>query len=152
MFDDAQQQRVRARGGGLDATVHIVMLLRTFLRRSLAAYFERTSSPVGALPTPLDLASLAGEPAYRAAVRAAYDALGTAWLTPSELLRPLYGRAVGETVYDEWRRHGGGAPLHIVEVGVVGFVGFVGDDGCCTRLSCGAGRCACGAGGRCARC
>lgn len=102
-----------------------MLLLRAFIQRSLAAYFQRPSTPVGALATPLSLSSLAGEPAYRAAVRAAYDALGTAWLTPSELLTPHYGRALAQWIYRDWQQHGGGGPLHIVEVSQVdGWVYF----------------------------
>lgn len=67
------------------------------------------------LPKPLDLASLAGEPAYREAVRQAYDSLGNAWLTPSELLTPHYGRALAQWLLRDWQQHGGA--LRIVEVG-----------------------------------
>ncbi len=92
------------------------LLLRTFLQRSLAAYFARASSPVGAVPAPLPFHTFLDHHEYRAATRALYDTLSTAWLTPSELLQPHYGRAIAQWICADWAASGR-SRLHVVEVG-----------------------------------
>ena len=77
-------------------------LVRDFVRASLydraQGYFTRRGSAVvGALPRPLQFGGFTGEAGYRAALRQAYDELGTSWLTPSEIFRPHYANALADT-------------------------------------------------------
>jgi hypothetical protein len=72
--------------------------VRASLYDEAAGYFTRRGSAVvGALPQPLRFGALGGEADYRVALRAAYDALGTSWLTPSEIFRPHYANALADT-------------------------------------------------------
>lgn len=97
------------------------LLLRDFIARSLAAYFSGTSAPppVGSGAGLPPLPSLAGQAAYTRAVAALYASQPPgAWLTPSELFSPHYGRAVAAFILAHHAAHRPpGSPLHIVEVG-----------------------------------
>lgn len=108
-------------------------LVRDFIRASLydrgQGYFmRRGSAVVGALPRPLQFGDFTGEPGYRAALRQAYDELGTSWLTPSEIFRPHYANALADAFAQSHEaRHkqppsgaegaAQAAPLDIYEVG-----------------------------------
>jgi len=98
-------------------------LVREFVRASLydsaAGYFTRRGGAVvGALPRPLRFGAFGGEADYRGALRAAYDALGTSWLTPSEIFRPHYANALADTfAAGHAARRPPPPPLVIYEVG-----------------------------------
>ena len=96
------------------------VLLRRHVSAALAAYFARPgpASPVGgaarALPS---LSTLAGRAEYEAGVARLYAALGCAWLTPSELFSPHYGRAVAAWVLEHHAGNVESGELAFVEVG-----------------------------------
>ena len=73
-------------------------LLRDFLREALYnrddGYFANASSPpVGAMSRPIPFQALLGQEDY-ARTLARYDALASQWLTPVEIFKPHYARAV----------------------------------------------------------
>ena len=93
------------------------MLVREHVGAALRRYFERSASvgPVGALAEPIRFAGLAGRAAYDAAVAGAYAENGNKWLTPAELFRPYYARAIARYLLDA--RHDHTQPLRVEEVG-----------------------------------
>lgn len=98
------------------------MLLREYIGRALYArsggYF--TKHVVGGLRQPLDLAAMADESDYRqhvAKMASEAAAGGSAWLTPSEVFTPWYGRAVARNIAARHRRIYAGHPLQIIEIG-----------------------------------
>jgi hypothetical protein len=99
--------------------------LRDFLRTSLAhpshGYFAVSPGSVGVLPHPLEFGHLVGESGYRSRLRSLYRDLDTAWLTPVEIFRPHFGRAVAAWILAQHARHTSRAavryPLEIVEIG-----------------------------------
>jgi len=93
------------------------VLLSTYIARALASYFA-SAAPVGCASSLPPLPSLSGRAAYISAVAAAYAAQPGAWLTPSDLFSPHYGRGVAAFISARHARAAPrGAPLHIVEVG-----------------------------------
>ncbi|GHP08471.1 hypothetical protein PPROV_000720900 [Pycnococcus provasolii] len=98
----------------------VCVLVRERIRQALVdpkvGYFTKHgSAPVGMLQKPVNFNDIPNQRQYQAVLSRIYEKLNTAWLTPSELFQPHYGRAVAEHVL---KRHlVPGAPLRIFEVG-----------------------------------
>ena len=112
-------------------------LLRDFLREALYnrddGYFANASSPpVGAMSRPIPFQALLGQEDYARTLARRYDALASQWLTPVEIFKPHYARAVARhilrahkaeldpTLDDDdggRRRVGKTPPLRIYELG-----------------------------------
>ena len=113
-------------------------LLRDFLREALYnrddGYFANASSPpVGAMSRPIPFQALLGQEDYARTLARRYDALASQWLTPVEIFKPHYARAVARYILrahkaeldasldddDERRRRrvGKTSPLRIYELG-----------------------------------
>ena len=104
-------------------TLRTRMLLREYIRHALyvrgdGGYFGK--HVVGGLTQAIDFAALKDEAAYRRRVAdvAAVAALrGSAWLTPSEVFTPHYGRSIARSIIQRHRHLYPGEPLQIIEVG-----------------------------------
>ena len=112
-------------------------LLRDFLHQALYnrddGYFANDSSPpVGAMSRPIPFQALLGQEDYARTLARRYDALASQWLTPVEIFKPHYARAVARhilrahkaeldpTLDDDdggRRRVGKTPPLRIYELG-----------------------------------
>ena len=113
-------------------------LLRDFLHQALYnrddGYFANDSSPpVGAMSRPIPFQALLGQEDYARTLAHRYDALASQWLTPVEIFKPHYARAVARYILrahremdaslddDERRRQRrrrvGKTPLRIYELG-----------------------------------
>ena len=114
-------------------------LLRDFLHQALYnrddGYFANDSSPpVGAMSRPIPFQALLGQEDYARTLARRYDALASQWLTPVEIFKPHYARAVARYILrahremdasldddddDERRRRRrvGKTPLRIYELG-----------------------------------
>ena len=115
-------------------------LLRDFLREALYnrddGYFANASSPpVGAMSAPIPFHALLGQEDYARTLARRYDALASQWLTPVEIFKPHYARAVARHILrahkaeldapldddgEKERRRGrrvGATPLRIYELG-----------------------------------
>ena len=115
-------------------------LLRDFLREALYnrddGYFANASSPpVGAMSAPIPFHALLGREDYARTLARRYDALASQWLTPVEIFKPHYARAVATHILRAHRaeldaplvddggnerrrgRRVGATPLRIYELG-----------------------------------
>ena len=78
-------------------------LLRDFLHQALYnrddGYFANDSSPpVGAMSRPIPFQALLGQEDYARTLARRYDALASQWLTPVEIFKPHYARAVARYI------------------------------------------------------
>ncbi len=94
-------------------------LVRDFIRNSLYAqgkgYFESTDC-VYSPPKPIQYRQLLGKSAYLRELDKLYAARTEAWLTPSEIFRPWYSRAIARYILKECERENH-TSVNIVEVG-----------------------------------
>lgn len=84
-------------------------LLRAYLHRALCdrasgGYFANPSPPVGEMRSPIAFPALLGADDYQRALRARYDQLAAQWLTPVEIFKPHYARALANHVLERHAR------------------------------------------------
>ncbi|KDD76562.1 putative S-adenosyl-L-methionine-dependent methyltransferase [Helicosporidium sp. ATCC 50920] len=85
--------------------------VRNFLHESLYSpsdgYFS-THPTIGSMPTPLEFATYRNQADYLRKVQEAYVVLQSRWLTPVEIFKPHYGRAIARWALNHWGVTGAG--------------------------------------------
>lgn len=95
-------------------------LVRDFIAQSLyhesTGYFSQTDCVLR--PAPLEFTSLLGRAAYESQVNHIYrEKASHAWLTPVEVFKPWYSRAIANYILSQHLRHNNAQPLKVFEFG-----------------------------------
>ena len=95
-------------------------LVRDFISRSLyhesTGYFAQTDCVLS--PAPLDFNSFTGRAAYEKQVNSIYSAKSAhAWLTPVEVFKPWYSRAIANYILSQHLPQSAGQKLRVFEFG-----------------------------------